>query len=293
MSFWRYCFFGAIVCSGFMLAFMQDYRLKLDAPIINGEKYIIVVIPSYNNSRWYKMNLSSLFAQQYQNYFVVYIDDHSEDNTYEFVQSYVKECGQTRRVLLVRNEQRKGALYNLYHAIHSCPDRAIIVTLDGDDWLRGDTALQIINTTYNDPNVWLTYGQFEEFPRGSLGICHPMPDHVVQSKSYREQPWFTSHLRTFYAGLFKKVKQEDLIFDGKFFSVAWDQAFLFPMLEMANGHIKFIDQILYIYNQANPLNDFKQQLRYQLYCARIIRSKSKYQPLDVQDAQPFCLGIAA
>lgn len=286
---WRYLILMAIVCSGFVFAFIQDERLRLAAPVVNGEKYIVVVIPSYNNSQWYRFNLERLFGQNYTNYFVIYIDDCSSDGTHDFVASYIKEAGQSHRVLLIRNEERRGALHNLYHAIHACPDRAIIITLDGDDWLRGNDVLQLINRTYDDKNVWLTYGQFEEFPRGSLGICHPMPEHVVQTKSYRSQPWFTSHLRSFYAGLFKKVKKEDMMFDGEFFSVTWDQAFLFPMLEMTDGRIKFIDQILYIYNQANPLNDFKQHLRKQLYCERVIRARKKYEPLDSVQAQSFCV----
>ncbi len=286
---WQYLVLVVVICSGFVFAFIQDERLRPDAPVVNGEKYIVVVIPSYKNAQWYRFNLERLFQQKYTNYFVIYIDDCSPDHTYELVDSYIKAVGQSHRVLLIHNETRKGALYNLYHAIHACPDRAIMVTLDGDDWFRGNDVLQLINRTYDDSNVWLTYGQFEEFPRGSLGICHPMPEHVVQTKSYRTQHWFTSHLRTFYAGLFKKVKKEDMMFDGEFFSVTWDQSFLFPMLEMADGRIKFIDQILYVYNQANPLNDFKQQLRKQLYCERVIRARQKYQPLDVVQAQSFCV----
>lgn len=286
---WRYLALVVIVGSGFVCAFVSDGRLRSDAPVINGEKYIVVVIPSYNNARWYRPNLEQVFAQNYANYVVIYIDDCSSDNTYELVASYIKEAGQSHRVILMQNAQRKGALYNLYHAIHACSDRAIIVTLDGDDWLKGTEVLQLINRAYDDPKVWLTYGQYEEFPRGSLGICHPMPESVIQTRSYRTQKWFTSHLRTFYAGLFKKVKQEDLMLDGEFFSVTWDQAFLFPMLEMADGHIKFIDQVIYMYNQANPLNDFKQKLCHQLYCERVIRARPRYEPLDPAQAKSFCV----
>jgi glycosyltransferase involved in cell wall biosynthesis len=262
---------------------------QLDAPIINGERYMIVIIPSYNNAKWYKLNLGYLFQQKYNNYRVIYIDDCSTDGTAELVQQFVKACGQEHRVTLIKNIERHGALYNLYHAIHGCPDRAIIMTLDGDDWFKRADVLQIINAAYADPNVWLTYGQYEEFPRGSLGICHPMPDAVIAAKDYRSHKWFTSHLRTFYAGLFKQVKEEDLKYGDDFFSVTWDQAFMFPMLEMANGRIKFIDEILYVYNQANPLNDFKLKLRNQLMCERIIRAKERYEPLDDARAKTFCL----
>jgi hypothetical protein len=192
---------------------------------------------------------------------------------------------------LIGNKERKGALYNLYTAIHACDDHAIVLTLDGDDWFKGSDVLRTINRTYDDPYVWLTYGQFETFPGNALGQCHPMPEYIVASQSYRKQEWFTSHLRTFYAGLFKKIKTEDLLDeDGSFYQVTWDQAFMFPMLEMAHGNIRFIDKILYVYNQVNPLNDFKQHLRKQLHCERCIRRKTVYDPLDFKEAQQdFCV----
>ncbi len=287
----QFIVFFAIGSFMLIAALMRDRSLPAnsDASIANGEKYIVVIIPSYNNSKWYKLNLGTLFQQRYNNYRVIYIDDCSSDGTCNLVKDYIKLCGQENRVTLTKNNERCGALYNLYHAIHSCPDQAIIVTLDGDDWLKGTDVLQTINHAYDDSNVLLTYGQFEEFPRGSLGICHPMPDQVVSTKSYRKQPWFTSHLRTFYAWLFKRVNRQDLLLGDEFFSVAWDQAFLFPMLEMADGRIKFIDKIMYVYNQANPLNDFKQQLRKQLYCEQIIRQRQRYQPLSDCDAQAVCV----
>ena len=200
------------------------------------------------------------------------------------MQAYVQERGKQDLVTLIKNEERCGAMYNLYHAIHKCDPHVIVATLDGDDWLKGKEVLRAINQAYNDTNVWMTYGQYEEFPANTLGICHDMPEEVVQEKSYRKQRWFTSHLRTFYAGLFQRIKEEDMKYENKFFDVAWDQAFLFPMLEMANGHLKFIDQIVYVYNQANPLNDFKQKLQKQLRCERLIRFRKPYGALDVQEA---------
>lgn len=278
------------ICSClFILAFRHDNAvINAQAPILHGERYIVIVIPSYNNNKWYALNLGNVFAQKYTNYAVMYIDDCSTDGTYELVKQYIHTCGQDQRVLLIKNETRKGALYNLYHAIHACPDRAIIITLDGDDWFKRTDVLQTINEAYAHPNVLLTYGQYEEFPRGSLGNCHPMPQEVIAARNYRSQPWFTSHLRTFYAGLFKQIKKEDLMYEDSFFTVTWDQAFMFPMLEMANGRIQCIDKILYVYNQANPLNDFKIHLRKQLLCERIIRSKEQYQPLDDATVHALC-----
>jgi cellulose synthase/poly-beta-1,6-N-acetylglucosamine synthase-like glycosyltransferase len=49
------------------------------------KKSVVVIIPSYNNAEWYDKNLSSVFAQDYQNYKVVYMDDNSDDDTYKLV----------------------------------------------------------------------------------------------------------------------------------------------------------------------------------------------------------------
>ena len=57
------------------------------------EKKIVILIPSYNNSRWYKENLDSIINQNYSNYRIVYVDDCSPDNTGQLVETYIKECG--------------------------------------------------------------------------------------------------------------------------------------------------------------------------------------------------------
>lgn len=248
---------------------------------LNSEEEIIVVIPSYNNQEWCERNLHSVFMQKYSRYRVIYIDDCSTDNTYALVTAYVKKCDQQQRTKIIHNEHRKGALENLYDAIHSCPDNAIIITLDGDDWIKHNQVFAKINELYrNSDDIWLTYGQYEVYPDNSLGICHAIPEQVVKYHAYRQYEWVTSHMRTFYAWLFKKVKKEDLVHDGHFFEVTWDQAFMFPMLEMAKGHVQFIPDILYVYNQANPLNDFKSRLQQQMYYSWIIRQKIAYAPLN-------------
>lgn len=277
---------GLLICAIFIVNFGRAY-LQPSAPIINGERHIVVIIPSYNNSKWYKQNLDSVLNQRYVNYHVMYIDDCSSDQTGELVQSYIKQSKKEDLFTLVQNDTRRGALYNLYHAIHACDDHTIIVTLDGDDWLKDDQVLSIINNAYKDPNIILTYGQFEEYPQGSRGFCVPLPDYIIKSANYRQERWLTSHLRTFYAGLFKKIKKNDLMYGGDFFNVTWDQAFMFPMLEMANGKIRCIERVLYVYNQNNPLNDFRVRLQQQLLCERIIRRKEKYAPLTSEEIHSF------
>jgi len=243
------------------------------------EKRIIIVIPSYNNQRWLEANLNSVLYQDYENYCIIYVNDCSTDDTGSSVAAYLAAHDHNHRVELINNATRKGALANLYTVIHRCPDSAIIVTVDGDDQLKHNHVLTVVNNAYHDENVWLTYGQFIQYPRGLIGYCQEIPQYIITHNLYREFTWVTSHVRTFYAGLFKKIAREDLLFEGDFFDVTWDRAFMLPMLEMAAGRIKFISEILYVYNEINPLNDFRVKLARQEYCRDLINKKTKYQPL--------------
>ena len=241
------------------------------------EKPMVVVIPSYNNVQWYQQNLASVFCQEYSNYRVIYIDDCSPDGTGDVVAAYLNEHDVHQRVTFIRNEVNRGAMYNHWQAVCLCDDDEIVVHLDGDDWFKDPKVLARVNQAYQDPEVWMTYGQFEQYPTGQKGFCRPMPPLVIARNAFRRYKWISSHLRSFYAGLFKQIKIEDFIFNGEFFKATCDMAFMFPLLELTCNHCQFIPDVLYIYNEATPLNDYKTKLRYQFHCDRLIRSWPRYQ----------------
>lgn len=243
------------------------------------QKPIVVIIPSYNNAAWCVKNIESVLTQNYTRYRVVYIDDCSTDTTYEMVLNKINELHAVDRVTMIRNQSRRGALANIYCAVHNCRDDEIIALVDGDDWLAHEQVLATINNAYQDPNIWMTYGQFKVHPDARIGECKEIPKGISRGNYYREYDWCTSHLRTFYAGLFKQIKLQDLIYKGNFFEVTWDMAMLFPMLEMSGGRFICIKDVLYIYNCANEANDFKTKLLLQIHCNKLISSKPKYAPL--------------
>lgn len=251
------------------------------------EHSIVVVICSYNNKNYYQKNLDSVYSQQYSNYRVLYVDDCSQDGTGELVETYVKEHNQEFRTAIIHNQKRLGAMHNFFDAIYSCDDNEIIVVLDGDDWFAQPQTLARINKEYVENDAWITYGQYSSYPDGMMGICQPIPEWVFQEQKIRTYPWVTSHVRTFYAWLFKSVKEDDFKHEGEFYSVTCDQAMMLPMLEMAGfAHQRFIPDILYIYNNETPLSDTRNALAQQIFIKNIIRSKLPY----LQQKSPLIKG---
>lgn len=256
-----------LVC---MVAMMHAYQMIEEKPIV-------VVVTSYNNKDWYQLNLNSIFVQQYSNYRVIYIDDLSTDGTGKLVEDYIKERGQEDRVRLIHNTQRLLAGANHDYAIRSCKDDEIVIILNGDDWFAHDGVLYFINRIYADPNIWLTYGQYQVYPSGQLGHCCAMPEDIIKNNAFRTYISTPSHLRTFYAGLYKQIKIDDLLYEGEYLKMTEDLAMMYPMMEMArDGHFKFVPDILLTYNNANVLNDHKVSRQLQKDMDTFIRSKKPY-----------------
>jgi glycosyltransferase involved in cell wall biosynthesis len=244
------------------------------------EKLIVIVIPSYNNKQWYAQNLEKVLSQNYRNFYVIYTDDCSPDGTGDLVEEYLKEYDTEHKVQLIKNPCRRGALHNLYTMIHMCPDNAIVATLDGDDWFPDDEVLHRLNMIYSSNQVWLTYGQFQLHPSGNRGWATTMPDYIVENNAFRDFQHLPTHLRTFYAWLFKRIKLQDLLYLGKFYPMTWDMAMMFPMIEMAGERHQFIADIMYIYNDANSISDHHVSRQLQAYLAQIIKKKPRYKRLS-------------
>lgn len=243
------------------------------------EKEFVIVIPSYNNKEWYKKNIDSVLQQNYHNYSVVYADDCSLDGTGDLVEEYAQEAIKTGKLKLIKNQQRKLSLENIYTVLHTLSPQVIVVLVDGDDWLAHNDVLSHLNAVYQNNDVWLTYGQYQMCPGTGIGICRSIPHRVIENNQFRNYQWVTTHLKTFYAGLFHKIKKQDLQYKDTFFAMTGDQAFMFPMLEMAGSHIQFISEVLYTYNTVNPINDWRVDAALQHSIERYIRGSERYAPL--------------
>ncbi len=245
-------------------------------PLINHPFTIVIV--GVNNGAFVSKTLASVFRQNYDNYKVIYIDDASSDGSADLAHDLVYQSDHLLQVTFVQNEERLGMLANLFRAVQSCADGEIVVVLHGEDWLAHEWVLQRLNAYYANPDLWLTYGQYCDFPTYHTGICHPYSD-----AKFRTQPFLASHLKTFYAGLFKKIREGDFIYAGKFLPACADLAAMIPMLEMAKDHFSFVPEVLYINNQQTACREDREL---QAQCERFVRGLDSYSPLPALQVQP-------
>lgn len=235
-----------------------------------------IIVPFYNAEKFIERCVNSVITQKYDNYKVIFIDDASTDKSWDLLPH------DNPKAICIKNEVNVSALPNIHKAIMEyCEPTDIVLLVDGDDWLINKNVLTYLDDFYTQNNCWITYGQ-ASWTDGRRGFASEYPkeefDHL------RQAPFRISHLRTFKAGLYQKMKEQDPEFkclkdsQGNFYKMTYDVAIMLPIMEMAGyDRLKFNDKILYIYNRDNPISDDKvnQQLQWNIHAEILKKPKFK------------------
>lgn len=250
----------------------QDNRFR-PAEFPLQHRSFVIFICAFNDGAFVERTLRSVFSQVYDNYRLIYIDDASTDGSFDLARDAISQSKESLRATVVHNTQRLGLLANLVRAVQVCQDQDVVVVLHPQDFLSHEWVLNLLNQYYADPDLWLTYSQYREFPTYHLGSARS----YQQSEwgHLRQAPFSATHLQTFAAALFKRIKESDLLYQGAFLPQAADVAFMMPMLEMAQDHFQFIPEILTVSHRQDTLEDREQQIR----CERYVRGLNPYAPL--------------
>jgi glycosyltransferase involved in cell wall biosynthesis len=240
----------------------------------------VVEILTYNNQDDCVGNLRSVLDQDYDNFRVILINDASTDRTDANIRKVLGSHPQAKLVKYIKNKKRAGAMANHMRAIYSCKDDEVVVQVDGDDFLRHPHVLKKLDRIYQNKNVWVTYGSHILLSSGIRGpYSSPIPEEILKSGTIRRYKWCTSHLRTFYAALFKKIAPKDFKYKNQLVRVACDIAFMLPIIEMASVHAYYVDDLLYIYNDLSDQNDHKLHRDLVIATTNYLRRLPIYNPI--------------
>ena len=237
---------------------------------------MIILTTSFNCEKYIERSLRSIQTQHFSDFTCYVLDDMSTDDTVSKVQQFAERDD---RFKLLLNDEKLYQPGNYDKVIRRLPGHEICVEVDGDDYLPDDGVFTRVHNLYNyDSDVWLANGSFV-YHDGRPGLAK-MPQSF---DNIRQSVFSLSHLRTWKAFLWNHINQSDLMnANGKYWSVAGDLAFMFPMFEMAGKeHYRFMDTINYIYNEANPLNDHKVNMQVVDLTVKKIRNMPPYLKLVV------------
>ena len=233
-----------------------------------------IIVPVFNAEKYLEKCLNSIIKQSYKNFQVKVVDDCSTDSSYEVASAI---CANYKNFDIYKNTRRLGALNNISILLGlsvKYPSKTIDILIDGDDYLYSGDVLNIIYEKYLKNNCLITYGSHLS-SKGVQGKKYPWL--IRKFNLYRKYFWYASHLRTFRHDLWLSINPNDLINkSGQYFSVAWDLAIMFPMLEMAGNRQEFLQDLLYVYNDQNPISDHKIRRKEQILAAKEIRRKKIY-----------------
>lgn len=237
---------------------------------------LVIITPFYNPGEFLEKCVATVMSQRYDNFKAIFIDDCSTDGSFDRLPK------DNPKAVVIKNTIRKTALENLHDAImNHCDADDIVVLVDGDDWLPNKNVLSFINDFYNQNDCWIMYGQ-ASWTDGNKGcaIAYPNKDYFDNIRNApmfsNGQPggYFVSHIRTFKAGVYQKIKEQDENFSclkdkkGEFYKMTYDVAMMLPIMEMAGfDKVKFNDKVLYTYNRGNPISDDRvnQQLQWDIH----------------------------
>ena len=233
---------------------------------------MIILTTTYNCEKYIERCLYSIMSQSFKNFKCYITDDLSTDSTTNIVEEIIKN---DNRFILIKNKEKMFQPGNYDQVIRGLDidDDEICVEVDGDDWLPDSNVFKRILETYEDKKIWMANGSFK-YHDGRKGFANPPLDF----NTIRDKVFTLSHIRTWKSFLWKKIKIEDLKDDdNKYWSVAGDLSFMYPMIEMCGEeHYCFMNDINYIYNESNPINDHKVNMEKVNSIVTKIRNKKSY-----------------
>lgn len=265
----------------------------------NTEQPIVVVSTFYNCSAYIARCIESVAAQDYENYQHILIDDCSTDDTVQVANIALQLLPDDIRekFTLICNKENVGAPQNQVNCIKKVDNQAIVMLLDGDDSLVNDNNIFSYYNTIYDGSTEFTYGSCWSMVDNIPLISQPYPEAIKQTKAYRQHHfnWILpyTHLRTFKKFLINEIDDSSFKDEtGNWFRAGGDGGVFYALIESANPNkVKCLQDIVYNYNDASPLNDYKVNGEEQNINARKIVSKTQMTKKKILIAIPTARNI--
>lgn len=216
------------------------------------EKPFIFLLYSNDSLKTCEQNISSILEQKYENYRIVLMETGNVQCCSNIIKTMIAKENKGHLLTTLTFEEKIPTIECFQKALDSLKDDEIVVQLECNDWLANNLVLDRLNQIYSkSPDIWLTYSQYLEYPSYQKGAVDPYLKKMIRNRQNRKIPWLSSHLKTYYAGLFKQIKPDSRFNYKKALVPETLDLYFLPLAEYSKHHIRFIDDVLYVHN-ATP-----------------------------------------
>jgi glycosyltransferase involved in cell wall biosynthesis len=206
-----------------------------------------VITPAYNCSDGIEQTLISVMGQTNKDWSMTVIDDMSTDGTAGVVRAFARNNQAFHKISVITRTEKYGEVRNTLDVCSRLDPETIVIRLDAGDWLTDLGCFEILSRVYDQYDaavVWTAH----RWAWTNQNISGPIDPNI----SVYEQPWKSSHLKTFrvrdFMGLNPKNFLDD---DGNHIMIACDQAVFLPMMERARKRgrpLVYIPMLMYHYS---------------------------------------------
>lgn len=220
------------------------------------EKLVIIcLVRNIENARFLKM-FCSVISQTYKDWGMVLIDDASDNGLPDFIDELINPF--RHKITFIKNRVWQGGTANIYKAIHYFVSniQAVIMTIDGDDAIIGNTVFETIMNKFEYENADVVIGGMYQTYR--LQPHYRYPVDFVNPRQYDSAVW--QHIRSFRKYLFDSLDISDMKLNDnrddtmqKVNSMQWlpdctDYAIMIPVIEMSSNPMQ-IHQFVYYHER--------------------------------------------
>lgn len=159
---------------------------------------VSVIVPNYNHGAFLEKRLRSIFAQTFQDYELIYLDDCSTDNSNQQFYNFMESVdGKVTKVIL--NENNSGSTFRQWNRGIKQASGDYVWLAESDDWAGERLLDTLVAVLDENPEVGLAYCQSvvvneSEDQLGTREVCDTdldpslwLNDFVINGRQFVEE----------------------------------------------------------------------------------------------------------
>ena len=123
------------------------------------DRSFAVAVFGRNNGAYLEKVIDSIFSQRYPNFRVIYVDDASDDGSFELAKMLLQGRG-----TVLRSDAPLGREIAFAKIRSECKENEILVFLEGEEWFAHEWVLARLNQYYAHPDLKIASGSGRVFP---------------------------------------------------------------------------------------------------------------------------------